>query len=271
MEFLKLDQGNMLVGEYAAKFEELARFCPYSKLEVDGRSKCSKFESGLRSKLKRMFRHQDIADFPTLVNKCQMYVDDLKVDDPVTISPRNYGPQRNHIRERGKGRVEDDRKPYAVTTRHRDRSFQRSSPPTVPTEKISTPMCIKCGRLHYGSTCTGKGNGCFHCKELGHIKRFCPKLEQRLNVIHAEETRNHGRRVTPSGAGTSGVDDPYQSWKSRLSERFSPERERIPWEGEIQGYTGGFSPERELSRLGEKWQFGVVDTMRFSLERESLA
>ncbi|KAF1884431.1 hypothetical protein Lal_00028309 [Lupinus albus] len=44
MEFLKLERGNMSVGEYAAKFEELARFCPYSDLEVDGRSKCSKFE-----------------------------------------------------------------------------------------------------------------------------------------------------------------------------------------------------------------------------------
>ncbi|KAF1889008.1 hypothetical protein Lal_00042977, partial [Lupinus albus] len=42
----------------------------------------------------------------------------------------------------------------------------------------------------------------------------------------------------------------YQSWKSRLSERFSPDRERITWEGEILGYTGGFLPERELSRLG---------------------
>ncbi|KAF1894767.1 hypothetical protein Lal_00021061 [Lupinus albus] len=60
----------------------------------------------------------------------------------------------------------------------------------------------------------------------------------------------------------------YQSWKSCLSERFSPERERITWESEILGYTGGFSPERELSRLSEKWQFGAVDTVRLSLERE---
>ncbi|KAF1893080.1 hypothetical protein Lal_00041642 [Lupinus albus] len=158
-----------------------------------------------------MFRHQEIADFATLVNKCRMYEDDLKVDDletPEKISPRNYGPQRNHMRERGKGRVEDDQKPYAVTTRHRDRSFQRPSPPTVPTDEVSTPMCIKCGKLHYGSMCPGKWNGCFHSKELGHINRFCPKLDRRVNVIHAEETRNHGRRFTPSGAGTSGVDDP---------------------------------------------------------------
>ncbi|KAF1881985.1 hypothetical protein Lal_00038629 [Lupinus albus] len=62
----------------------------------------------------------------------------------------------------------------------------------------------------------------------------------------------------------------YQSSDPRLSERFSPERERFTWEGEILGYTGGFSLEREMSRLGEKWHLGLVDTVRFSLERESL-
>ncbi|KAF1866104.1 hypothetical protein Lal_00043057 [Lupinus albus] len=69
-------------------------------------------------------------------------------------------------------------------------------------------MCNKCCRLYYGSTCPKKGNGCFHCKEFGHIKRFCPKLDRRLNVIHAKEASDHGRKVTLSGAGTSGVDDP---------------------------------------------------------------
>ncbi|KAF1867827.1 hypothetical protein Lal_00018368 [Lupinus albus] len=100
MEFLKLEQGNMLVGEYAAKFEELAQFCPYSDLEVDERSKCSKFKSGLRPKLKMMFGHQEIADFATLVNKCRIYEDNLKANEVATlklIHPRNYGPQRNHM------------------------------------------------------------------------------------------------------------------------------------------------------------------------------
>ncbi|KAF1891346.1 hypothetical protein Lal_00016977 [Lupinus albus] len=59
----------------------------------------------------------------------------------------------------------------------------------------------------------------------------------------------------------SSFNNKYQSWKPRLIERFSPERERITWEGEILDYTGGFSPERELSRLGEKWQFWAVDTI----------
>ncbi|KAF1858874.1 hypothetical protein Lal_00043009 [Lupinus albus] len=43
----------------------------------------------------------------------------------------------------------------------------------------------------------------------------------------------------------------YQSWETRLSERFSLGRERFTWEGEILDYTRGFSPERELSRLRE--------------------
>ncbi|KAF1873986.1 hypothetical protein Lal_00041426 [Lupinus albus] len=43
----------------------------------------------------------------------------------------------------------------------------------------------------------------------------------------------------------------YQSWESHLSERFSPGRERLTWEGEIMGYTEGFSLERELFRLSE--------------------
>ncbi|KAF1888765.1 hypothetical protein Lal_00036807 [Lupinus albus] len=69
-------------------------------------------------------------------------------------------------------------------------------------------VCNKCGRLHYGSTCPGKGNECFHCKEFEHNKRYCSKLDRRPNATPAEEARDHGQMVTPSGAGTSGVDDP---------------------------------------------------------------
>ncbi|KAF1883528.1 hypothetical protein Lal_00002592 [Lupinus albus] len=70
MEFLQLEQRDMSVGDYEAKFEELPRYCPYYELEVDGRSKSAKFEFGLKPKLKMIFGHQEISDFPTLVNKC---------------------------------------------------------------------------------------------------------------------------------------------------------------------------------------------------------
>ncbi|KAF1870777.1 hypothetical protein Lal_00025613 [Lupinus albus] len=58
MEFLRLEYGNMSFGEYAPSSRNAA--------------KCSKFESGLKPKLKMMFGHQEISDFPTLVNKCRI-------------------------------------------------------------------------------------------------------------------------------------------------------------------------------------------------------
>ncbi|KAF1894406.1 hypothetical protein Lal_00027103 [Lupinus albus] len=104
-------------------------------------------------------------------------------------------------------KVNESQRSYALTGVRRNHGYQGSKP-TVPTEGVSTPMCNQCGRPHYGSTCQGKGNGCFNCKEFGHIKRYCPKLDRRPNVMHAEEARAHGRMVTPSGARTLGVDDP---------------------------------------------------------------
>ncbi|KAF1889072.1 hypothetical protein Lal_00040490 [Lupinus albus] len=155
-----------------------------------------------------MFGYQEIVDFATLVDKCRMYEDNLKATEVATPNsnfPRNYGPQRNHVQGRGKERVEDDRKPYATPTRYRDRNFQGSRPPTFPTGGVSTPLCNKCGGLHHGSTCPGLDNKCFYCKEMGHIKRYCPKLSRRMNVVHAERARDHGRAVTPRGTGTSEI------------------------------------------------------------------
>ncbi|KAF1865961.1 hypothetical protein Lal_00041659 [Lupinus albus] len=37
---------------------------------------------------------------------------------------------------------------------------------------------------------------------------YCSKLDRRPNATPAEEARDHGQMVTPSGAETSGVDDP---------------------------------------------------------------
>ncbi|KAF1868277.1 hypothetical protein Lal_00018798 [Lupinus albus] len=82
-----------------------------------------------------------------------------------------------------------------------------------------------------------------------------------FRMKHGEKILDLQKRFTHLTNHLIALGKVLSSWKPRLIERFSPERERITWEGEILDYTGGFSPERELSRLGEKWQFWAVDTV----------
>ncbi|KAF1858864.1 hypothetical protein Lal_00032252 [Lupinus albus] len=213
-------------------------------------------------------------------------------------------------------KVNESQRSYALTGVCRNPKYQGSKPTVGGFQPDISSMCSKCGRKHAGTICPGSGNGCFHCKEKGHIKRYCPRLTQNVNVEEVGRPSTTGQlsqyfglgRVHPNLCAGGGVDVYVSSvrwwlisfvglsvdmrydvlvgfnpgkWTSgqqivlcitsRLSERFSLERERITWEGEILGYTGRFSPERGLPRLGEKWQTGAVDTVRFSLERESLA
>ncbi|XP_050896750.1 uncharacterized protein LOC127103543 [Lathyrus oleraceus] len=54
IEFLELKQGNGTVAEYAAKFEELIKFCPHYNIVNAERSKCLKFVNGLRPDIKKV-------------------------------------------------------------------------------------------------------------------------------------------------------------------------------------------------------------------------
>lgn len=69
IEFLELKQGNLMVAEYTAKFEELVKFCMhYNNVAAEG-SKCIKFESELRLEIKQVVSYQEINIFFVLLNK----------------------------------------------------------------------------------------------------------------------------------------------------------------------------------------------------------
>jgi len=73
VEFLNLHQGTMSVGEYATRFDELSKFCPYFHDRVDEHSRFSQFESGLRLDIEQVVGYLEISFFPTLVNRCRIY------------------------------------------------------------------------------------------------------------------------------------------------------------------------------------------------------
>ncbi|KAF1881673.1 hypothetical protein Lal_00032142 [Lupinus albus] len=145
------------------------------------------------------------SDASALVNKCRMDTAAGKVN-----LSRNYGPQRNLLQGRGKERVGDDRRPYAPPNGHHNRSYQGSKPTVGGFQPDTFPLCSKFGRRHMGTICLGAGNSCFHCKEPGHMKKFCPKLNRGVNVVKAEKHRTTGRVFTMSGAETFDVDGLFQ-------------------------------------------------------------
>ncbi|XP_058742204.1 uncharacterized protein LOC131614661 [Vicia villosa] len=86
MEFHTLKQGNSFVTEYAAEFVELVKFYPHYSEETSEFLKCIKFESGLRTEIKRTIGYQQIRRFAESVNN----------DDPL-VEFFSYSPFNKFI------------------------------------------------------------------------------------------------------------------------------------------------------------------------------
>lgn len=105
IELFELNQRNMTVAEYVAKFEEFANFYPhYNGAAVEG-SKYINFENGLRPEIKQGIGYQEICRFSTLVNKCRTYDEEYRA--------RSTHYKRNNQR---KGKNQYRGKPYSAPT-----------------------------------------------------------------------------------------------------------------------------------------------------------
>jgi len=187
VEFLNLKQENLSVAEYAAKFEELSRFCPSINVDDAMVSKCVKFESGLKPEIYQFMCVQEIKDFDTLVHKCRMFDDVRKA-------------RENHykVMHDKKGKGHGFGKPYNKD-KEKKREIDGGSRPSV-----ADGRCFKCGTLgHYSSECKKgdsrykcgqKGHKAFECKnditcfnygEAGHISTKCTKPKKKADKVFA--------------------------------------------------------------------------------------
>ena len=76
-EFLRLQQGNMTVAEYAAKFESLSRYFSFFRDHADERWMSNMFERGLRYEIKESVLPLGLRQFQPLVEKC-IQVENMK-------------------------------------------------------------------------------------------------------------------------------------------------------------------------------------------------
>ncbi|GAU48856.1 hypothetical protein TSUD_288630 [Trifolium subterraneum] len=153
VEFMKLEQGDMSVAEYAAKFESLCSFSPHYNTPEAEKDKCVKFESGLRPDIKHIIGFAKIRNFTTLVAKAR-------------ICDENGKAKSNYFKA-VRGKSQDRAKPYEVKGRGSARGGKGK-------EKVDGDKCYRCGKFgHRSFECKKDKDVCYNCGKEGHKSKEC--------------------------------------------------------------------------------------------------
>ena len=206
LEFISLTQVNQTVGEYAARFRELARFCSSYATADSDRLRCDKFKRGLRFEIKHGVAALEVQDFATLVHECMEFEDTSYEEVDYFRNKKSVlqGKGKQPLAPSGKGFK------YVGITRF-----------GFPACKLSgrssyTPRparCGKCGEGHYTNECKKTEVLCFKCRKPGHISRDCGKAKSgsasdgKSQKPQANRLRSSGRVLALSETGVSGTED----------------------------------------------------------------
>ncbi|GAU50834.1 hypothetical protein TSUD_410940 [Trifolium subterraneum] len=169
VEFMKLEQGNMSVVEYPAKFDSLCAFSPHYNTQEAENDKCVKFESGLRPDIKHIIGFAEIRNFVTLVAKDRICDED--------------GKAKSNYFKAVRGKSQDLAKPYEVKGKGNARGGKGK-------EKVENDKCYR------SKECKATTLTCFTCGEEGHKS---PKYKKPKNIT--------GKVFALNGEGADQVDN----------------------------------------------------------------
>jgi len=157
IEFMQLEQGNLLVTEYATRFKHLARFYTHTMTEA---WRCRKFEFGLKKELKEVVIPMSIRDFPTLVEK-EKVVESLKNSSRLAKTQVGGRPSKSMPK------YEDRKKPYFRPQSYSSGRPNSQSPPSFKCFRCGGPHVVRFF-LHSVSNVT-----CDRCHKYGHATKDC--------------------------------------------------------------------------------------------------
>ncbi|XP_038983652.1 uncharacterized protein LOC120111162 [Phoenix dactylifera] len=190
-EFDRLEQGDMTVAQYAAKFEEMSRYAPTLISEESDRAR--KFENGLRGRIQQQVAAFELSSYKDVVNKA--LVIEKGLDNAQAAREKNMkkrfrstdSPSQNSRPFKSK-----DQRPNQVVTR--DKGQARSA-----------IRCYRCGGPHLKRDCTWIGGPCFSCGQEGHKAVVCPSgKEQQRRQAPQSSQRAPGNRAPQEGQQQEG-------------------------------------------------------------------
>nr|XP_004515606.1 uncharacterized protein LOC101495319 [Cicer arietinum] len=212
-DFLKICQGSMTVGEYAAKFESLLRYFKFFRKTIDEDFMCHRFQDVLKYEIQDSVLPLGMTRFQPLVEKCRE-VEAMKNHRLNRGGTSNHGgPTRPSNQNQGRSRPDQnpyrrpqgsDKGPYRPMTSISD-DRQRTSE--------SKPYCYHCENpRHLANKCTLNGSVCFKCQKPGHLARDCkePKAKASLNATEVTRPTTQGRVYNINGQGTSRLNESFQ-------------------------------------------------------------
>ncbi|XP_011622837.1 uncharacterized protein LOC105420534 [Amborella trichopoda] len=162
VEFIKLQQGNLSLEQYAAKFIELSRYAP-NIINTEA-WKVKTFERGIRPKIRGRVISVNFKPFSPLVHLALKIKRDYE-ESRVGGNWRTGSAQLGNLRK--KTRPPPLRKNFKRRDNQRDKKIQRTLPGDIRENRC--PTCPHGGKdNHSAAECQRKKGACFKCGKPDH-------------------------------------------------------------------------------------------------------
>ena len=204
--FMRLDQGNMSVADYEAKFVELSKYAPDMVNTKD--KKCRKFHEELNANVKnRMnpFRERNYADLIDMARQIGKNVQDYR-----ERRKRGRFDFRSESQQSGGQKPQQQRQSQSYSgsqrgrgPREQGRQSQSSGGQSMSRDSSGVRNCFRCGSVdHLVRDCPMKMQTfrCYNCNEMGHIASQCPKPKVNPASSAASVSGGKGKGVATSTA-----------------------------------------------------------------------